>query len=199
LYLYDKHEPVRLTQQDYENSETLAYADTDEDVTPGEIAGVIIGRSSEYFDFFVFGIACVLVFPPAVSLSVQARWHAGRVCHFLAGLCGPPCGHGAVHGRAAPLGRATKLTLALLLLGVCTVGMTFLPSYEDAGMKAVWALVILRVGQGLALGGTWDGLPSLLAMSAPKNKRGWYSMMGSWARRWASSLRQRCLPICTPA
>jgi MFS family permease len=139
---------------------------------------VIIGRSSEYFDFFVFGIACVLVFPPAVSLSVQARWHAGGVCHFLAGLCGPPCRHGAVHGRAAPLGRATKLTLALLLLGVCTVGMTFLPSYEVAGMKAVWALVILRVGQGLALGGTWDGLPSLLAMSAPKNRRGWYSMIG---------------------
>ncbi|MEG2977831.1 MAG: MFS transporter, partial [Comamonas sp.] len=55
---------IGLTQQDYENSETLAYADTDEDVTPGEIAvGVIIGRSSEYFDFFVFGIACVLVFP----------------------------------------------------------------------------------------------------------------------------------------
>ena len=46
--------------------------------------------------------------------------------------------------------------------------MTFLPSYEVAGMKAVWALVILRVGQGLALGGTWDGLPSLLAMSAPR-------------------------------
>ncbi|MBY0408538.1 MAG: MFS transporter, partial [Burkholderiaceae bacterium] len=47
----------------YEN-ESLAHADTDEHVTPGEIAvGVIIGRSSEYFDFFVFGIACVLVFP----------------------------------------------------------------------------------------------------------------------------------------
>lgn len=45
-------------------------------------------------------------------------------------------------------------------------------------MKAVWALVILRIGQGLALGGSWDGLPSLLAMSAPPNKRGWYSMIG---------------------
>jgi len=75
-------------------------------------------------------------------------------------------------------GRATKLTLALLLLGVCTVGMTFLPSYETAGMKAVWALALLRIGQGLALGGSWDGLPSLLAMSAPPNKRGWYSMIG---------------------
>ncbi|MEG2977867.1 MAG: MFS transporter, partial [Comamonas sp.] len=45
-------------------------------------------------------------------------------------------------------------------------------------MKAVWALVVLRIGQGLAMGGSWDGLPSLLAMSAPQNKRGWYSMIG---------------------
>ena len=48
----------------FESSVSLARAHTDEDVTPGEIAvGVIIGRSSEYFDFFVFGIASVLVFP----------------------------------------------------------------------------------------------------------------------------------------
>ena len=48
----------------HESEASLARAHTDEDVTPSEIAvGVIIGRSSEYFDFFVFGIACVLVFP----------------------------------------------------------------------------------------------------------------------------------------
>ncbi|MFM2253796.1 MAG: hypothetical protein RJB68_2133, partial [Pseudomonadota bacterium] len=48
----------------FESSVSLSGAHTDEDVTPGEIAvGVIIGRASEYFDFFVFGIACVLVFP----------------------------------------------------------------------------------------------------------------------------------------
>ena len=48
----------------HESAASLSRADTHEDVTPSEIAvGVIIGRSSEYFDFFVFGIACVLVFP----------------------------------------------------------------------------------------------------------------------------------------
>ncbi|MDL5034874.1 MFS transporter [Comamonas resistens] len=171
---------IGLTQQDYDNSETLAYADTDEDVTPGEIAvGVIIGRSSEYFDFFVFGIACVLVFPSLLfpDLSKLDGTLAAFTIFSLA-FVARPVGTALSMAVQRRWGRATKLTLALLLLGVCTVGMTFLPSYEVAGMKAVWALVILRVGQGLALGGTWDGLPSLLAMSAPKDKRGWYSMIG---------------------
>src|SRR3977135_1984507 len=44
-------------------------------------------------------------------------------------------------------------------------------------MGIVW-LAILRVGQGVALGGSWDGLPSLLALTAPSNRRGWYAMMG---------------------
>ena len=171
---------VGLTQQDYENSETLAYAHTDEDVTPGEIAvGVIIGRSSEYFDFFVFGIACVLVFPSLLFpyLSKLDGTLAAFAIFSLA-FVARPVGTALSMAVQRVWGRATKLTLALLLLGVCTVGMTFLPSYETAGMKAVWALVILRIGQGLALGGSWDGLPSLLAMSAPPNKRGWYSMIG---------------------
>ncbi|MDR3065099.1 MAG: MFS transporter [Comamonas sp.] len=171
---------VGLTQQDYENSETLAYAETDEDVTPGEIAvGVIIGRSSEYFDFFVFGIACVLVFPSLLFpyLSKLDGTLAAFAIFSLA-FVARPVGTALSMAVQRVWGRATKLTLALLLLGVCTVGMTFLPSYETAGMKAVWALVILRIGQGLALGGSWDGLPSLLAMSAPQNKRGWYSMIG---------------------
>lgn len=171
---------IGLTQQDYENSETLAYADTDEDVTPGEIAvGVIIGRSSEYFDFFVFGIACVLVFPTLLFpfLSKLDGTLAAFAIFSLA-FVARPVGTALSMAVQRRWGRATKLTIALLLLGVCTVGMTFLPSYEVAGMKAIWALVILRVGQGLALGGTWDGLPSLLAMSAPKNRRGWYSMIG---------------------
>lgn len=171
---------IGLTQQDYENSETLAYADTDEDVTPGEIAvGVIIGRSSEYFDFFVFGIACVLVFPSLLfPYMSKLDGTLAAFAIFSLAFVARPVGTALSMAVQRRWGRATKLTLALLLLGVCTVGMTFLPSFETAGMKAVWALVILRIGQGLALGGSWDGLPSLLAMSAPQNKRGWYSMIG---------------------
>ncbi|MBV8250535.1 MAG: MFS transporter [Comamonas sp.] len=169
-----------LTQQDYDHFEKLGYAQTDEDVTPGEIAvGVIIGRSSEYFDFFVFGIACVLVFPALLFpyLSKLDGTLAAFAIFSLA-FVARPVGTALSMAVQRRWGRATKLTLALFLLGVCTVGMTFLPSYHDAGMTAVWALMVLRVGQGLALGGSWDGLPSLLAMSAPKNRRGWYSMIG---------------------
>jgi MFS family permease len=160
------------------SSETLA--DTHEDATPGEIAvGVIIGRSSEYFDFFVFGIACVLVFPSVLFpfLSKLDGTLAAFAIFSLAFIA-RPIGTAISMAVQRHWGRATKLTLALFLLGICTVGMTFLPTYESVGVKAIVAMAVLRVGQGLALGGSWDGLPSLLAMSAPKNRRGWYSMIG---------------------
>lgn len=171
---------VGLTPQDYESSETLDLADTHEDATPGEIAvGVIIGRSSEYFDFFVFGIACVLVFPSVLFpfLSKLDGTLAAFAIFSLAFIA-RPIGTAISMAVQRHWGRATKLTLALFLLGVCTVGMAFLPTYDSVGVKAIVAMAILRVGQGLALGGSWDGLPSLLAMSAPKNRRGWYSMIG---------------------
>jgi MFS family permease len=75
-------------------------------------------------------------------------------------------------------GREVKLTIALFLLGVSTAGIAFLPTYATLGSKAIILLALLRVGQGLALGGSWDGLPSLLALNAPANRRGWYAMLG---------------------
>jgi len=75
-------------------------------------------------------------------------------------------------------GRETKLTLALVVLCSSTAGIAFLPGYGSLGYMAIVLLAILRVGQGIALGGSWDGLPSLLALSAPSNRRGWYAMMG---------------------
>ena len=75
-------------------------------------------------------------------------------------------------------GRATKLTLALFVLGTCTAGMAFLPGHASLGTAAIVLLTVLRLGQGLALGGSWDGLPSLLALNAPASRRGWYAMLG---------------------
>jgi MFS family permease len=75
-------------------------------------------------------------------------------------------------------GRGTKLTLALFVLGTSTVGIAFLPGYGALGNMAIVLLAVFRIGQGVALGGSWDGLPSLLALSAPPNRRGWYAMMG---------------------
>ena len=164
----------------HESAASLSRADTHEDVTPSEIAvGVIIGRSSEYFDFFVFGIACVLVFP-SLLFPFMSRLDGTLMAFALLAVAFVvrPVGTAISMAIQRRWGRGTKLTIALFMLGVCTVGMAFLPGYKDAGTAAIVALLILRVGQGLALGGSWDGLPSLLAMSAPKERRGWYAMIG---------------------
>ncbi len=163
-----------------ESAASLSRADTHEDVTPSEIAvGVIIGRSSEYFDFFVFGIACVLVFP-SLLFPFLSRLDGTLMAFALLAVAFVvrPVGTAISMAVQRRWGRGTKLTIALFVLGVCTVGMAFLPSYKEAGLAAIVTLLILRVGQGLALGGSWDGLPSLLAMSAPKERRGWYAMIG---------------------
>jgi MFS family permease len=74
-------------------------------------------------------------------------------------------------------GRSVKLTIALFLLGSSTVAIAFLPGYQTVGWASAILLMICRIGQGLALGGAWDGLASLLAMNAPEEKRGWYAMI----------------------
>ena len=149
-------------------------------VAPGEIAvGVVIGRASEYFDFFVYGIASVLVFP-ALFFPFEQRLEGTLYAFviFSFAFIARPIGTVISMHVQRRWGRATKLTIALFLLGTSTVGIAFLPGYESAGALSIVLLSILRVGQGLALGGSWDGLPSLLAMNAPPNRRGWYSMLG---------------------
>ncbi|RZJ09137.1 MAG: MFS transporter [Rubrivivax sp.] len=153
---------------------------TDEDLAPGDIAvGVIIGRASEYFDFFVFGIASVLVFPQVFFPFVDPL--TGTLYAFLVfalAFIVRPVGTLIGMEIQRKFGRSAKLTVALFLLGCSTVGMGLLPGYSSAGATAILLLALCRVGQGLALGGSWDGLPSLLALNAPPNRRGWYAMLG---------------------
>ncbi len=149
-------------------------------IAPGEIAvGVVIGRASEYFDFFVYGIASVLVFP-AVFFPFEQRLEGvlwAFVIFSFAFIARP---FGTVISMAIQrrFGRETKLTIALFVLGTSTAGIAFLPGYASIGFTAIVLLSIFRFAQGLALGGSWDGLPSLLALNAPPNKRGWYAMLG---------------------
>ncbi|CAM4200674.1 MFS transporter [Bordetella muralis] len=149
-------------------------------VAPSEIAvGVVVGRASEYFDFFVFGIACVLVFP-RVFFPFEGPLQ-GTIWSFVIfsfAFIMRPVGTVVSMAIQRHWGRATKLTVALFVLGTATVGMAFLPSYELIGPYAIVLLSIFRCMQGLAFGGSWDGLPSLLALNAPSNRRGWYAMLG---------------------
>lgn len=149
-------------------------------ISPGEIAvGVVIGRASEYFDFFVYAIASVLVFPavffPFVD-PLQGTLYAFAV--FALAFIARPIGTAISMAVQRRMGREAKLTGALLLLGVSTCGIALLPTYAQKGETAIVLLALLRVGQGLALGGSWDGLPSLLALNAPAHRRGWYAMLG---------------------
>lgn len=149
-------------------------------VTPGEIAvGVVIGRTSEYFDFFVYGLASVLVFPTVFfphKDTVEAMLLSFVI--FALAFVARPLGTLLFMHLQKRWGRSGKLTAALFLLGTATVSIGFLPGYATLGGTAILMLVVLRTLQGIAVGGSWDGLPSLLAINAPPSRRGWYAMLG---------------------
>ncbi|MTH35302.1 MFS transporter [Paracoccus limosus] len=161
------------------SSSSLPDEASDHHVSPSDIAvGVIIGRSSEFFDFFVFAIASVIIFPSryfsfADPLTATLWSFAVFALAFLA----RPLGTAFFTVIDRRYGKGAKLTLALLILGTSTVGMGLIPSYAQIGGASIFVLCFLRFGQGFALGGAWDGLPSLLNMNAPKGKRGFYAMV----------------------
>jgi MFS family permease len=170
----DQREPSGFSHEDIGRIHARAK------VAPGEIAiGVVIGRTSEYFDFFVFGIACVLVFP-SVFFPFESRLDAMLLSFAIFSLAfiARPIGTTLFMTAQRHWSRGTKLTIALFLLGSATAGMAFLPGYTVIGNWAIGLLAFFRFLQGIALGGSWDGLPSLLALNTPPERRGWYAMLG---------------------
>lgn len=152
----------------------------DKPISAGSIViGVIIGRTGEFFDFFVYGLACVLVFPrlvfPFAGDPVTATLYSFAV--FSLAFIARPVGSVVFMWIDSRYGRGTKLTIALFLLGGSTASIAFLPGYESIGMWSPALLALFRLGQGFALGGAWDGLASLLALNAPENRRGFYAMV----------------------
>jgi MFS family permease len=142
-----------------------------------EIAvGVIVGRSAEFFDFFVFAVASVLVFPrvmfPFAAPLPALLWSFLLFALFFVAR---PFGTVIFAWIDRRYGRMVKLTLALFLLGCATAGIAFAPDYSLAGGYAILILAIMRISQGIAVAGSWDGLASLLAINAPAGKRGWYA------------------------
>jgi len=155
----------------------------DGEIHPGEIAvGVVIGRASEYFEFFVYAIASVLVFPAVFfpwADRLEATLYSFIVFSFA--FIARPLGTVVFMWLQTRFSREIKLTVALFLMGTSTCVIAFLPSYDRIGAAAIVILSLMRIGQGVAQGGSWDGLPSLLALSAPENKRGFYAMLGQLA------------------
>lgn len=148
-------------------------------IAPSEIAiGVIIGRTSEFFDFFVYAIASVLIFPQLIFPYMDPlQGTLASFAIFSLAFIARPIGTALFTSVDRNYGRGTKLTIALFLLGGSTAAIAFLPGYASIGVWAAVLLAVFRIGQGIALGGSWDGLASLLALHAPENKRGWYAML----------------------
>ena len=140
--------------------------------------GVIIGRASEFFEFFVFALACVLVFPytvfPFVS-PVEGTLYAFAV--LALGFLARPVGTVFFTEIDRHYGRGTRLTIALFLMGLSTVAISFLPSYAAEGWLVIASLCLFRCGQGVAMAGSWDGTASLLALRSPPDRTGRYATL----------------------
>lgn len=136
----------------------------------------LAGTSIEWYDFFIYGTAAALVFPTAFfpkDLSPLVAQLAS-FSTFAVGFVARPLG-GAIFGHFGDrVGRKAALVTALLTMGVASTLIGFLPTYAAWGVAAPIMLVILRFGQGLAIGGQWAGAVLLACENAPNNKRGFY-------------------------
>ncbi len=140
-----------------------------------------LGASVEWYDFFLYGTAAALILPkqffPA-NLSPLVGLLAA-FSTFAVGFVARPIG-GVIFGHWGDrVGRKKMLVFALLLMGVSTAGIGFLPGYRTLGVSAPVLLVVLRFLQGFAIGGQWGGATLLITESAPAARRGFY---GSFAQ-----------------
>jgi metabolite-proton symporter len=146
--------------------------------TPGQVLfASLIGTTIEFFDFYIYATAAVLVFPqlffPASDpSSATLRSLATFGIAFLA----RPIGSALFGHFGDRVGRKTTLVAALLTMGFSTVAIGLLPTYETIGLAAPALLALCRFGQGLGLGGEWGGAVLLAVENAPPGKRAWYGM-----------------------
>jgi MFS family permease len=135
----------------------------------------LIGTTIEYFDFYIFGTAAVLVFP---HLFFTASDPSVAILQSLAtfGLAfvARPVGSALFGHFGDRIGRKATLVASLLTMGVSTVAIGLLPSYAAIGIAAPILLAVCRFGQGLGLGGEWGGAILLATENAPPHKRALY-------------------------
>ncbi|MGW0707538.1 MFS transporter [Streptomyces sp. NPDC002643] len=136
----------------------------------------LIGTTVEYYDFAVYGTAAALVLGPAFFPSGNATLQTlAAFLTFAAAFLARPIGvvlFGTIGDR---LGRKRALVISLVLMGVATVGVGLLPTYETAGLLAPALLVTLRLLQGVSMGGEWGGAVLLAAEHAPPGRRAMYA------------------------
>ena len=135
-----------------------------------------VGTAVEFYDFYVYATAAALVFGPlffpADSSSAQLLY---SLMSFGIAFVARPVGAVAFGHFGDRIGRKSTLVASLLLMGVSTLLIAFLPTYAMVGWIAPLLLCVLRFGQGFGLGGEWGGAALLAVENAP---RGWEARFG---------------------
>jgi metabolite-proton symporter len=143
----------------------------------------LAGTSIEWYDFFLYATAAAVIFP--IAFFPQEDPTTALLISFSSlavGFLARPLG-GIVFGHFGDrIGRKRTLVVALMMMGVTTTLIGFLPTYASIGVAAPILLVLLRFVQGLAIGGQWGGAMLLVTESAPADQRGWY---GAYAQAGA--------------
>lgn len=159
--------------QDAANPSTVLAVDRS---TVWRAAGAsFVGSLIEWYDYYIYGTAAALVF--SVMFFTDADPTVGLIASFATfgvGFLARPLG-GIVAGHFGDkLGRKRVLVATLMIMGVSTVGIGFLPGYEQIGIWAPILLVVLRLLQGFGVGGEWGGASVMVVEYAPVRRRGFF-------------------------
>ena len=139
--------------------------------------GSLIGTTIEFFDFYIYANAAVLVFPQLFFPGADSTNSTlESLATFSIAFLSRPLGSAVFGHYGDKVGRKVTLVIALLTMGISTVCIGFLPSYASIGIAAPLLLMLCRFGQGVGLGGEWGGAVLLAIENAPPNKRAWYGM-----------------------
>ena len=137
----------------------------------------LIGTTIEFFDFYIYGTAAVLVFPTLFFPgSDPATATLQSLATFALAFFARPVGSALFGHFGDRIGRKATLVAALLTMGISTVAIGLLPTYATIGLLAPALLALCRFGQGIGLGGEWGGAVLLATENAPPGKRAWYGM-----------------------
>jgi metabolite-proton symporter len=137
----------------------------------------LIGTTIEFFDFYIYATAAVLVFPKLFfPAGDPAAATLQSLATFAIAFFARPVGSAVFGHFGDRVGRKATLVAALLTMGLSTVIIGMLPTYASIGAWAPLLLALCRFGQGLGLGGEWGGAVLLATENAPPGKRAWYGM-----------------------
>lgn len=137
----------------------------------------LAGTTIEFFDFYIYATAAVLVFPKLFFPTADpASATLQSLATFALAFFARPLGAALFGHFGDRKGRKATLVAALMTMGPSTVAIGLLPTYQSIGVAAPILLALFRFGQGLGLGGEWGGAVLLATENAPAGKKAWFGM-----------------------